>query len=602
MVFIENGTCEPLRVWSRLEPRARQVDFADALAARVHDPMFLLARQWQFGEFAGEDGGSAVLATIARRVTPVSPADVEDPDAGLEPVVESLPIPFPAVARARLGRAVLGYLDAAAGRAAGPLTPAWDPDRYRRLLVAELGVTDDDPADTLGAARDRAAPRTRRVRRALHGRSVDGLRVLAVLPPATEPVTAAALPTGLATGVEPGHLAAVLEGLADFRRWFHDTYGDPAVPDGWWRPDRLEYGGALTTAGVSGTHRLSLDEHAGTDLDWHSFDTSTFVPGTPSSTVTEVRTVIPTPAEFPGMPKPRWWQFEDAAVDLGKLRADTTDVARIVVTEFAVLFGNNWFVVPSTQPVGSITEVDGAVVTDVFGWRTMVTPPVRAGVSWADWDLFSVSARPSGAAPSQPLLPHLYVPATLGHHAQGEPLESVTLVRDESADLVWAIEQRVPDGLGGSRDGDDAARRLRQQQLALADAGDPVPATAALRYVVQSDTAENWIPFLPVHVEGELRATRLQRGAMRRELPPEGTRVRPVTSILRPGIADDDATALPYHLDEEEVPRAGVVVSGALRRARRFDGVPVVWHARTVRTGRGGGRSGLEFDRAGGRP
>ena len=72
MPFIDTATCEPMRIWSRLEPRARQVEFDGVLPARIHDPLWLLARQWQMGEFKGEDTGSAVLATLARR----SPRDV----------------------------------------------------------------------------------------------------------------------------------------------------------------------------------------------------------------------------------------------------------------------------------------------------------------------------------------------------------------------------------------------------------------------------------------------------------------------------------------------------------------------------------------------
>jgi hypothetical protein len=44
-------------LWSRLEPRSRSKNFAEGLAARVADPLWLLARQWQFGEFAGADAG-----------------------------------------------------------------------------------------------------------------------------------------------------------------------------------------------------------------------------------------------------------------------------------------------------------------------------------------------------------------------------------------------------------------------------------------------------------------------------------------------------------------------------------------------------------------
>jgi hypothetical protein len=153
----------------------------------------------------------------------------------------------------------------------------------------------------------------------------------------------------------------------------------------------------------------------------------------------------------------------------------------------------------------------------------------------------------------------------------------------------------VPDGLGRSREGADAARGLHQE-LAPADEGSTSAAPATLRWTVQTEVEENWIPFIPVHKPSSTREIRLQRAAMHRLVPPVGSRVRPVTSILRPGVAPDDSAAAPYFVNEEEVPRAGVVVAGVLRRARRFDGVPVVWHARTVRTGRGSGHSGLTFD------
>ena len=62
--------CEPLRVWNRLEPRARQVDFDRVLQAEIRDPLWMLGRQWQFGEFKGEDTGSAILAKLALRHNP----------------------------------------------------------------------------------------------------------------------------------------------------------------------------------------------------------------------------------------------------------------------------------------------------------------------------------------------------------------------------------------------------------------------------------------------------------------------------------------------------------------------------------------------------
>lgn len=51
-------------LWTRLEGRPRSEDIRDSLQARIHDPLWLLARQWQVGEFQGEDGGSPVQASV----------------------------------------------------------------------------------------------------------------------------------------------------------------------------------------------------------------------------------------------------------------------------------------------------------------------------------------------------------------------------------------------------------------------------------------------------------------------------------------------------------------------------------------------------------
>ena len=48
--------------WLRLEPRCRNADMNTGLQARLYDPLWLLARQWQIGEFQGEDNGSPAAA------------------------------------------------------------------------------------------------------------------------------------------------------------------------------------------------------------------------------------------------------------------------------------------------------------------------------------------------------------------------------------------------------------------------------------------------------------------------------------------------------------------------------------------------------------
>src|SRR6478752_3436233 len=53
-----------ITAYNRLEPRARTEDFARSLRAEIRDPLWMLTRQWQMGEFEAEDTGSAIDARI----------------------------------------------------------------------------------------------------------------------------------------------------------------------------------------------------------------------------------------------------------------------------------------------------------------------------------------------------------------------------------------------------------------------------------------------------------------------------------------------------------------------------------------------------------
>ncbi|HWH64809.1 MAG TPA: hypothetical protein VNS99_01860, partial [Gaiellales bacterium] len=46
-------------------PVTRSTGVEDGLSARLADPLWMLARQWQLGEFRGDDAGSAVSVTFA---------------------------------------------------------------------------------------------------------------------------------------------------------------------------------------------------------------------------------------------------------------------------------------------------------------------------------------------------------------------------------------------------------------------------------------------------------------------------------------------------------------------------------------------------------
>jgi hypothetical protein len=107
---------------------------------------------------------------------------------------------------------------------------------------------------------------------------------------------------------------------------------------------------------------------------------------------------------------------------------------------------------------------------------------------------------------------------------------------------------------------------------------------------------ENWIPFIPVHLQGDTREVQLQRAAMPRMLnngPEPPPKVRPRTTLLSEGLEKKQ----PFYIFEEEVPRDGAVVYQSYQRTRWRNGRVIVWFGSRKTTGRGEGSSGLAFDR-----
>ena len=243
-----------------------------------------------------------------------------------------------------------------------------------------------------------------------------------------------------------------------------------------------------------------------------------------------VQTFIPTQVVFDGMPNTRWWAFEDRRTNFGEVAPDTTDVGKLMLMEFALIFANDWFVVPWTLPVGGLARVQGIALSTVFDERLWIEP-VTQGVAdegWESWSMFSLTGDSAGHStfPSElAILP--VAPKVL----EGESLEDLSLVRDEMANMVWAIEHQVPLPTGWPRSGHEAAHELRTflQGLVGPPAGPPPEPAAPIRYTAMTSVPEEWIPFIPVHVPGSTRETQLQRAAMPRFLdnappPPEPVR------------------------------------------------------------------------------
>jgi hypothetical protein len=279
------------------------------------------------------------------------------------------------------------------------------------------------------------------------------------------------------------------------------------------------------------------------------------------------------------MPSPRFWELEERQVNFGALNAQTTDQLLLAFAELGLLYGNDWFVVPYTLPVNTLCEVQGLVVTNVFGERTVIRAADEGEESWQRWSLFNLSnVGELGSYNRQFLLP-----STVGAALESEPLERVQFVRDEVANMVWAVEEVIPDATGAGIDGHDAADKTGVIPTPIHDS----PAT--IRYVLGTTVPENWIPFLPVQRTGSVQDIAFQRAAM----PRLGTPPREV--IKAKGVLLNEP-ALPWFVNEEEIPFAGTILTRSYQRARWYDGRTYVWIGRQRQTGRGVGSSGLRFD------
>jgi hypothetical protein len=589
------GTVPGILLRNRLEGRPRTDNFVRALRAEVRDPLWMLSRQWQLGEFQGDDAGSPVSAKVrvdTTRLRHYRPAEgaVEpfDDAAPLDVRVERRPIPLrhndvdlALDVRLLMGRYWLKLVRS--------LAPAAVPEYLARYPVRQ--PEPDQPSD----AAIRAHPRSWAGVAAAGGRLMDGARLYLYL---TRDGGQASYGIPAVAGLEPDVDALGLRFVA----WFDQLFAQPHQ-DSAWVADQLEYRFACSAPQRQAEKVLVGEEYFHGRLDWYNLDVDPSAASlgepAPEAEQSHVLTMVPTQVTFNGMPHTRWWTFEDSRTNFGDIKPDTTDLAKLLLIEFGLVYANDWYLVPFTVPAGTIATVRGIAVTNVFGERTWVEAAGRGDdEDWQRWAMFGLSTTGSGHLPADRSLVILPVAQQV---VDGPVLEEVALARDESANLVWAVEKTVTLPTGQPVPGTEAAHETRRFFESRLDSPLPEPApapSARVRYQVMTSVPENWIPLIPVHVPGDSREVQLQRGAMPRTIdgePNPPAPVRPRTSLLRPGL--DAQPPQPYLLHEEAVPRAGTMVRQGFRRTRWRDGRTYVWLATRKQTGRGESSSGLGFDR-----
>jgi hypothetical protein len=624
---------------NRLEPRPRTEEFNRSLRAEIRDPTWMLARQWQMKEFQAEDRGApafaeikmdtaplthlqrqdgparlyagqplppAVLADSAPTILPEIPLDEALSFAGavpLEASVEAQPLIITPGLRLEMGEAWVKLL-----RKSG--LERFVPDFRRGFPLSPRQP--EAPDYDLEYALDQSSPEIHSLLQSSGTRAVDGFKiyndlltrfrsVLEVTRVQEEEVaTFAALKTAGQQFVEcfSRLYFSQFNNAADF---------EPNVPTAWSIPDlSYQFAVGIPTAGLQ-AEVLTATDYSAQGLRWYSLDkkaaaSASAFPNQPARIQHTTTRFTPTVMRFPGAPNARWWEFEDRKVDFGALTADASDIGRMLLQDFMFLYQKDWFSFPYSVPVGSLSTVQQLRVRDVFGSTYEI---YAAGASElmernsatkidndeGRWNLFGLSER----GLRRPARPQIFVPPAALSTMTGKPVEQLLLRREEATNLVWGIEQTIPDGFGKGMDGTAAALQVGNY---LKSRAQPVTnwSDAKYAYTLVSGVTENWIPFLPRPNEEGLYE--LEQGEMLRSVPGLSLRtddqtVKPRSSLLQLGSPREA-----YRIHERQVPPTGVRIESAFRRTRWFDGRIALWFARTRTSGysSNNGSSGLAFD------
>lgn len=571
-------------MWNRLEARPRNHDFDKALKAEVRDALWMLTKQWQMGEFNGEDAGSPILAKVA--VQSSMPTDYKAPNkaefnldnnTSIEALVEQRKIPFKRYQqdisidiRLQIGRYWMKLLD-------------YNNLNYGTEYIQEypfiLTLRERDNS------KYHAHQEVIQEKMLIAGRNMNGYALIEKL------LKAEAASTNITSNAAD---IILLDNLGiDLLSWFNKTYHQLNIEENnAWLPERLEYQFDLISRTDKEKIELKAEEYYSGELDWYNYNIqrSSKVGGDAPLTITD--SLIPTHLKFQGMPDNRWWKFEDSKTSFGDIQPSTTDISKLILIEFGLVMANDWFLIPFTLPVNSLSKVTGLTVTNSFGESFWIEPAELPNNLIPEWSMFKMQ--------SDKYDDTMYLAPAVLKIQESEPLEEIMMIKDEMANMVWGIEKYISNALGDKVNGDEYALQTRafHESFISPNALPLIQYAANISYQAMTTVPENWIPFIPIHRPGSKRQTQLQRGSMLRVIEGDTEtpkKIKPQTTILSEGL-ESKPNALPYYIHQEEVPRSGIRVSQSFQRTRLNNGEVVIWLGMKKKIGRGEGSSGLAFD------
>lgn len=561
-----------ITTWTRLEPLPREASLERSLQAQVRDPAWMLARQWQVGEFTGADAGSPVQATLAGQLQTLttycpggdpSATMVLDQQLPLEVHVEREDVVLKLRGSVQLGF----YFEALVKQSVANPNPVIVAFRQSFPIAATPPDPTYAPVDAV------------RFRTLMAGRVTDGE---ALYTSAAAVAAGQTPPIPLPSVASDSAVAGVLTAFLAYRK---SLFSEPPAGDLPWQSEELDYDFSIGSPTPAQNLLLNAPSFPGGHLDWYSFGMANgganpVATANPAHATPVNFNFLPNHITFRGVHDPRWWTFEDSVTDFGSLDAQQVDLAKLLVMEFALVYGSDWFSVPIPVPVGNLASISALVVTDTFGVRTLIRPAEQTVVNSGEspWSMYKLSG--NGMRSN-----FIMLAPTLGLVQDAAELEEVMFLRDDMAAMAWAVENELQGDLDLAINGQQAyLQRLQTNPPAAPPPA--IPGGPQVYYTVEQPVPDNWIPMVPVQAsQGTLY---LRRGTTEIPTTQGLLYVTPRALVLDPG--------QPFFLADRVLPPTGVQVDRYFRRTRAMDGSTYLWLARKSGPGRGPGWSGLRFD------
>jgi hypothetical protein len=558
----------------------------NSLQAKIYDPLWLLARQWQLGEFQGEDNGSPIMARWRAEAAKLSRyfSGAIDPNTIANAPRYNSSVPLETLVERET---ILPSRE----QTAKLRFAAESGQQFLRILaqMREAEAISRDYRDAF--VRKYPFPRLTEERRAtLDSDSLAFIDLMAARVPdgrllqtAFRVTNAGVIVIAPDLQIAPGDLADVREAARLWLSWFDTLFSEPEKDNPTWLPERMEYAFSVGTRFSDGEVPLTAEEYFEGHLDWYAFDVNLEVTlgGASDDTVTEItHSAIPAPVSFRGMPTPRFWEFEDAQVDFGSVDAGPTDLARMLLVEFSLTYGNDWFVIPVELPVGSLYRCRSLVIEDTFGVRTLVKAASQLSEPHASWRMFQQSHTRRSGLP-KPASNLFFLTPSLLKGMESKPIEEVLFLRDEMANMAWGVERIVESA---------AEKPLHRFEQEIQTSAPPSQSADPnkLVYKLATKVPDHWVPLLPVKSDEGLR---LRRGKVLKVDGPSGF-IAAQGNILQPEVTSESGLTI----FEEEIPREGIRVTRHYQITRWHDGSTHLWIGRRKKVGSGEGSSGLRFD------